>query len=806
MATAGSNFDIVLAQSDGSTTQTGLMLASRDGEYLYTARRLPTLPEQDIFVEQKSWHLGFGDYLSRPNDPFRYAFSNGVDLRHANGAQLGPQVSTMLGFLTPPGDAENGVTTGWTAGTGVTLTVDAAAKKNGSYGFKIVTDGSRSADDVLISFTIINPTVFRSRGLDWGAYVKRLSGSDSGIEPFITDSAATTAENATTSSTFTFVGTHRTINSGATSIVVGFRMADNESAEHIFYIDDMSVMELGHGAIRAVQEYAGAFYLACGRVIAVLDETNDRFDAVLYDDGHDIENFAVHGGRIYASAGGTYWYSNDTSGARTDWTEVTPDTGQAEKFLQAPNQDGDLKLFRLDIPNEIYVSTETYNAAVGAGDWASALVAGETDKEVTHMFQAFDTSWVSREDGLFYYYPPEDRWRSATEQFKFLPSGESFGTPMEYIDGWVYATAARRGLLRFKLQGGDIIFDQQAPRYQAEMFDDFGGRVRSLIHDGLWLYALQDRPLADLTETKTVNLLCARNEQTQNGVELVWHTLFTPDIGQIAIMGIDVNTATTPATPYLYLFGRRATGTDTTSAGGATQWYLTANFRMNLPAQHDNMMKEATPALLKSGTVVTSIMDYAEYGYANDDKAFTKIVVYGDNINSNRTITVEEQIDAGIDDGGAWTAVGSAITSLSNGSATLTFSAGSASTGKRVRLRFTLTSNVTTDGPILRGFRLYCVPHPDRFWTWELTAKLGNTRGVSGQLTNDTPANTMANLTTLDSQDYPLKFNDIDGTQYNVQIVSLNRQAVLRGSGMSQRDPERLEQRVTLSLREVLTS
>ena len=659
---------------------------------------------------------------------------------------------------------------------------------------------------MLISFTIINPTVFRSRGLDWGAYVKRLSGSDSGIEPFITDSAATTAENATTSSTFTFVGTHRTINSGATSIVVGFRMADNESAEHIFYIDDMSVMELGHGAIRAVQEYAGAFYLACGRVIAVLDETNDSFDAVLYDDGHDIENFAVHGGRIYASAGGTYWYSNDTSGARTDWTEVTPDTGQAEKFLQAPNQDGDLKLFRLDIPNEIYVSTETYNAAVGAGDWASALVAGETDKEVTHMFQAFDTSWVSREDGLFYYYPPEDRWRSATEQFKFLPSGESFGTPMEYIDGWVYATAARRGLLRFKLQGGDIIFDQQAPRYQAEMFDDFGGRVRSLIHDGLWLYALQDRPLADLTEPKTVNLLCARNEQTQNGVELVWHTLFTPDIGQIAIMGIDVDTATTPDTPYLYLFGRRATGTDTTSAGGATQWYLTANFRMNLPAQHDNMMKEATPALLKSGTVVTSIMDYAEYGYANDDKAFTKIVVYGDNINSNRTITVEEQIDAGIDDGGAWTAVGSAITSLSNGSATLTFSAGSASTGKRVRLRFTLTSNVTTDGPILRGFRLYCVPHPDRFWSWELTAKLGNTRGVSGQLTNDTPANTMANLTTLDSQDYPLKFNDIDGTQYNVQIVSLNRQAVLRGSGMSQRDPERLEQRVTLSLREVLTS
>ena len=68
MPTPGSDVDVKLTKSDASTEQ-GLMLLRRDNTVSYTAKRLPDLPEEEVWVEQKSWHLGFGDYLARPDDP-----------------------------------------------------------------------------------------------------------------------------------------------------------------------------------------------------------------------------------------------------------------------------------------------------------------------------------------------------------------------------------------------------------------------------------------------------------------------------------------------------------------------------------------------------------------------------------------------------------------------------------------------------------------------------------------------------------------------------------------------------------------
>ena len=454
-----------------------------------------------------------------------------------------------------------------------------------------------------------------------------------------------------------------------------------------------------------------------------------------------------------------------------------------------------IRLLRVDKPNTLHMSTETFGAAIGAGDWGSAITVGESDKNITGVYTAFGTSWVGREDGLYFFSIADNAYKSATDQFKFHQSPQNFDHGMEFMDGAFYTTTDPHGLVRFVLsdasegQRVQIRFEQVAPKHQAAMYNDYGGRIRALVHDGTWMYAVQDSPPADTSSSKKTTIMAARNEQTPRGTELVWHTLAQVDMGDVSGAFIESDE--------LWVFGRF-------SEDGTN--YRPAFYRMALPTKTENMMKEATVKLQTSGTLVTAIMDFGEADVGTDLKAFTRVVVYGENVNSDRKITVEEQRDNSIDDSGSWTAVGSAITSLSNGAATVAFA--SATTGRRVRLRFTLESNVATDGPVLRGFRVYAVPSPDRYWVWEFTASLvSNQTLLSGVQSGETAENILANLKTLDEETYPLKFHDLDGTSYDAEILSMEKTALHPAEGPEGEVlAEHLEESITLRLREVLTS
>lgn len=787
MPTAGSDAHVVLETGAGGTT-TGLILAQREGQYIYQATRLPPIPSEDLVAEQSSWHRGFGDYLFNPNEPYFYGWSDGVDLRYPNSAQLIPNISPPLSFLVRNGGAESGVTTEWTFPPSVTgaINTSSPSPQQGINSFKITDSrGSPGAGYDLMTQNLTNPTVYQSRTVTWAGYLRCESGS-SGVRLVVTDGVATqTSSTVTSTSAWVYATVDITVDAGATVLTVGVERTNGTGT--IFHADQLFVIIGTLAGIVPMAHYGDALYMAYGVTVCVWDETNDVFDAVFIDSGDEINSLAVHGDYIFAGTDDDYHYSNDQSGARITWTTISPTTGVRTFMVSALDELGVRRLFAGGHGSSLYVSNEaSFGAAIGAGDWDAALTVGETDKFFNRLYAAFDTVLAGRFEGLFYFYPPDNIFRSATDQFVTMPHTDNFESGTEYIDGWFYTTVTRTGLIRIRFEAGDIRIEPVAPRYTAPMYDDFGGRVTGIGQDGVWLYALQSTAVADATVTKQYNILAARSD----GRDLIWHTLRKVDMSDgRAISTFD---------DFVYFQGRLfITGTT----------YEAKIYRMALPTLHLNMMKMPSSGsapdirdLEDSGTkvLVTPVFDFADRGYGSDDKNWSKVDVIGENLDANLTITVEIQTDANIDDAGSWTAVGSAITTNEKTEAIT-----QPQNAKRARLRFTEATNVTTNGPILRRYRIHATPAPERYWYWNLTARIAT--GLAG--TGETAQNILANLDTLDGETRPLKFYDIDGTSYDARIISMEKvvsPTMSQDSGM-ERD-EHIEQLVRLTIREVKMS
>ena len=154
-------YDVILQDRiTNPRTQLGLVLAYSDdrGTKEWIESRVPPLPPKqaegalmwthkdpitDFVFAQSDWSEGaFRPYYQEQDK--RYAKSDGVDLRWEGVAALGQRRSSprsgvpVMGkiqscYLVTNGDLEEGVTSGWTAGTGTTLAGDTSTVNNGNY-------------------------------------------------------------------------------------------------------------------------------------------------------------------------------------------------------------------------------------------------------------------------------------------------------------------------------------------------------------------------------------------------------------------------------------------------------------------------------------------------------------------------------------------------------------------------------------------------------------------------------------------------------------------------------------------------
>jgi hypothetical protein len=194
-----------------------------------------------------------------------------------------------------------------------------------------------------------------------------------------------------------------------------------------------------------------------------------------------------------------------------------------------------------------------------------------------------------------------------------------------------------------------------------------------------------------------------------------------------------------------------------------------------------------------------------DFNFPDQEKAAVKLTLEGENLDSNRTVTVSYKIEtSGLDDtdDSTWTTFGDSGVINSSGSQTLTASLTSPVTFKRIRFRFEFASSSTTAmPPRIKNMVFHAVFNPVNFLNWKLQAKLLDARMTAKRLrgAGDTQvlSTVLSNIDTLRQQPFVL-FTDLDGTQYRTRIT--DRTLVPIGRNIRRTSSSAIERSYILSL------
>jgi len=624
-------------------------------------------PVKDLQWTQDDWSDGALQPYYRPDDPHRYAKSDNVDLRWEGVAALGMvRTNTRADFIIRNPDAERNATTGWSVGTGVTFTTQTGAANTGTYGFRAITDGSRTSGDNLFTQALANPTVYQSARIKVGVRLRRTSGSESGVRLSIVDSVGATNSSSVTSGTYTFVSAIHLVNGGATSLTIVVETDTNETGAHTYEVDDF-VIQVGvasEGATtdgepicRGVAEHNGLLYAGCGRMVLQWNETDDVWELVLSVGGVASGSFVsdlIHYGNNILVANGTG--RDYTYGSGTTWTDsnrTAPDD-KAVFWAVARDGSGSDAIWKSEATDSVANTTDPIN---GAAAWSTPIVVGSSDREITGLFGAFDSLQVGKEDGLWDYqrfFPgtnsADGKFRNIAPDFDVDVDTENFDKGLQW-KGWLYLTTSRQGFIRWR--PGQ--FDDISGFFVAPRLTDFGGRVRAMANSPKELFLMVDTPQTDTSSTKDTRLM-----SMQLGPEGLNkpHTLADVSVGIIHRMAVHKG--------FLYSFG-------VVRDDGFSE-DVAAIYRWELPSKTVAPFADDTPAIELSGTFDTSIW----HGDLPDtEKAFLAFTIWCAPLDAEHTVKVTYGLD------------GAAITTTTLG----TFSG----TGRIQTLYFTAVSNPETN-------------------------------------------------------------------------------------------------------------
>src|SRR3990167_8640658 len=427
---ANGPYDIVLQDSPANPKLSlGLTLAygeDSNAAKAWTEGRVPPIPPRystgtlnwthkdpisDFVFSQQGWSGGcFEPYyhFERPN---RYAIADGVDLRWEGVAALGPRQAPIrtggtvksklqTNVYLANGDAEEGQAVGWSAGTGTTYTVQTASPRSGEYDHRLVVAPATAATTIM-SQTIANPTVWRSRAVTVIAYVRRSAGSDAGIFMRLDDGVASADSSTITSSTYSYVSATITVDAAATSLIVRFvTSATTTNAAHTFFIDDVSVIPAGGvecvgTAIRSSASPAEA-YAALGRTVVQWNETTFVWEAVYVDGSAAATDIIAFNGKVcvaFGEADGATPHQYIT-GSGTSWTTAaisgttTHHDNHARYWVKARNGFGEYVLWKAGPSTDQGTerNTLTWAEEPGAGGaWypTSAFTVGSASRAIT---------------------------------------------------------------------------------------------------------------------------------------------------------------------------------------------------------------------------------------------------------------------------------------------------------------------------------------------------------------------------------------------------------------------------------------
>jgi len=792
-------YDVILQDRiTNPRTQLGLVLSynEADGTKQWAESRVPPLPPKqaegalmwthkdpitDFVFAQSGWSEGaFRPYYQELDK--RYAKSDGVDLRWEGVAALGPRRSSprsgipvkgkiQSNYLLANGDLEEGLTSGWTAGSGTTLTVDTDTVNGGTYSLKLAVAQSTSAGD-MAKQALANPTKYRSRQIKVIAYVQRASGSDAGIIMRVADGQGTTDSSAVTAATFTAVTVTRTIDSSASEVTISFRnTGTTTNAAHVYYVDDVSVVPAGGtecvGFATRASTSPDQIYAAVGRTVVLWNESTYVWDAVYIDTvvataiiefNNDIY---VAFGEADGSTPHQYYYGSDTT-----WTVSTANAttthqdNHARFFVKARDGYGQWALWKAGPSSNQGTEVNTiYSSQTPKTQWTptSAFTVGSSSRAITGLHAIGDSFVIGKVDGLWYWDAMTVDFVNVMPEWEHSVSSENAAVA-EAWHGVLFFSTVRQGFLTYNPHGG--VIQDLSKMLSTPRLTDIGGRITAMASDTRELILGLDQPVADATAAKTCRLVTM-------GANATIHTVAEPSMSIIDAISMHRDTR-------MWVFGRAYDAT--------LDDYTLSSCMFELPAKSAAPYADVTPTLEPSGFFDTSIWSG---GMPDTDKALIALTIWCEDVDPEHTITV----DFGRD-GRAANTTRLGIFTTTDRIQTLYFKSIQEPTTNAVcrfaQLRFTLTTDDTVS-PKLFAFALHTQLAPRRIRAWELSCWVGQ----DSLLRTDVPdPNTKAELEStfqeLELQAFPLTMledlgqshggTEPDGSRsHQVRLVSYRR-------------------------------
>jgi hypothetical protein len=681
-------------------------------------------PQSDFEWSQDSWESGALQPYYRDQDPARYATANNIDARWDGVFALGPRRGTARtpatvkariqnSFLLSNPDFEEGATSGWTAGTGSTLSLLTTPVQAGTYACQVVVADATAAGDIMYQ-DLANPTVYRSREITVIAYLRRDAGTDSGVVLRIADSAGSTDSSAVTTDAYTYVSATRTINSGATSLRISIRHNTLTAAEHTFRVDSIAVVPTGGvecagQAIRASTS-PDDLYMTFGRVVTLWNETNFAHEAVYIDDSATATAIIEFNDIIYVAFGEPtsgpvehgYIYGTGTS-----WTKAainatdTHHDNHARFWVKARTGFGEWALWKAGPITSggterhgVFWATDPQNT--GAWNPSSAFKVGSSGRNITGLYPFRDSFIVAKVDGVWLWDGTISDFVNVSPEWEHSVDEENGSRGQMWSDD-LYLSSIRQG---FHVFDGTSLHEI-SPLLMAPRLTDFGGRITAMTAGARELIIGLDTPTADTTVTKTSRLgvLNVVNKR------LRLHILSHPNIALIDAMGLHRNLR-------LWVVGRTY-NSDLSDYVPAMHMYLQGD---KVAAPYADL----SPDIESTGYIETSIW---HGGVPGTPKALWALTLWTEDLDETHTV----RVDFGIDGLAANTSLLGTLNE-SERIQTLYFAdLGSPvddAQGRFIQLRFTLTTDDNVS-PKVYAFSLHTILAPEPVPVWNLFAYVG---------------------------------------------------------------------------------
>lgn len=796
MPVAAKTSYLVISDNDGNYKTAIVPARGEGGELLYGWELAPPIapsvtadqlgfgqytPDLELVWSQSDWSRGALQFYYKPSEASKYGIADKVWAMTPSEVSLGLQ-PIPINFMVPNGGLELGALTNWTSSQtdGSDNCVRALATDAPFAGrYHLSVTAMNTNEYVEVPLVAAEVVLARSKRVDVTVKVRGASAAGGQVKAQIIENDGSGNLTTTTGSAVTLTTSYQSVTTGVTmqsdsaTAVLRVLMSADQSSDRSVYIDEMNCQVTasaadGKNAKNLRMAVMGSTLLcATDRALYSFNDTSDYW-ALSKVFAADITGIEVFDDRVYIGQGsGTaYTFSNENN--LGTWTDAGGSGNKANYFIKTLNAAGNYAMGKTLNEDDFHLTTDP----TGSPSYGTAIEVGTNDKTINNVYQLDGTIGIGKSDGFYRYMSLEgNRFVNVYPGAESAADADNFSRGIMY-NGWFYTTMSEVGLLRYNGQ----FWQDLSHLLRSPGFTEFGNRVRAFGTDGKSLYALVES--LDTSSISKKMWLYAMREYA--GGE--W------DVHQVCSMPLtdanDIHVFKTSgaSNSHIYVSGELTTG----------EAY---SYRMTLPNQADAPRLAANKDMALSGDLITAYWDGDRPGV---DKAFNKLTILSESLSANQTITVYYQVDNDT----SWTEIHASDAAFTRSPLeTVGFTAGV--TGKRIRLKFSFSSNSATGSPILKGFALHTSWRPKRLRRWRIVASLEDDIRMLQGVRHSLPVNRMlSNIGVLRQLTEPVILDDVDGNSHKAHIVEVAERQYRTRSGSG--GTARMSRVIEMVLTEVL--